>query len=410
MFNITQNIEENKTFIEYNGIIDVLVKIYEYDAYDNFILLYQSVSNFNNNTFWFSTGKKLMYMHGVKIEIIQNDNLIESKIILHENKLLNNEHNINNKFENYISKKISKNVSIYIDIELGLGDFMWVTPFIRKLYNIYNKKIDIYGYFYYKEFLKNNPYVNNFYIKDNFSLNEINDNNENFIVYNDIGVPYLYSDLRQLSAKSANITLKDDELELDYIPDDFIDIPELPNNYVLINPRIDHIERRFNNNNDWQILVDLLNDRNIPVVAIGVGPSKHYTDINIRNGVNLIYDDRQSNLSQTWHIINNSDVFITFDTGMYVFAGTTDTNILLNGWNCDPWFHQPIRKNDRNYKFATVRGYCPFYCTTDPRSNIVEHDTTKLLHVTNRCVLNINYNCKPTPKMIVDKLDSLKWI
>ena len=302
---------------------------------------------------------------------------------------------------------VGKQLSIFVDKNLGVGDFMWVTPFMKKLHNIYGKKLDVYGYTKYEEFLKNNPYMNNFYDRSKYNKDDINNKNENFDVFYDFGVPYFYSDLRQLACKSAGITLKDEECELDYIPDEYIKIENLPEYYIVINPRIIKPERTFKDIKDWQRLVDMINDLGIAVVAIGVGPSEHYENLNIKNGLNMVYDDRQNSLSQTWHILNKSQCFITFDTGIYILAGSTDTNILLNGWTCDPWFHQPIRKGDRNYKFYTVRRDCDVFCTTDPKTNVKLLDTIKVMHKSNKCVLNKDYECLPTIQMIVHKLKKI---
>ncbi len=344
-------------------------------------VLYETNSVFEKDiTVWYKLFISPKELKRITVEIYSNDVLIESKEI-QENQL-----------------------SIYVDKELGVGDFMWATPFIRKLSNIYNRKLDIYCYPKYNEFLKNNPYINNIYNRSEY-YSDIN--NENFEIFYDHGTPYFYSDLRQLACKSAGMTLKDDECDLDYIPDEYIEIENLPDNYVVINPRIDHKERTFKNVEDWQKLVNSINELGFSVVAIGVGPSEHYDKLNIKNGLNMIYDDRQNSLSQTWHIINNSQCFITFDTGIYVFAGTTDTNILLNGWTCDPWYHQPIRNGSRDYKFFTVRGDCPIYCTSDPKSNVDQFGTINIMHKSNECILNTNYACTPTVEMVVDKLSKI---
>lgn len=412
-FNIIYDINDinkNTIYISCNNSIVVDVILYEYDISDNLYILYRTVTEFNNNTFFYTTNKNFFDIKRMKVEIYYQNHLIKDSILNFTN-IKFDENDIDNIFNNYINKKrTDKQVSIFILKELGLGDFMCATPLIRKLYNIYNKKIDIYGYKKYYEFIKNNPYINNFYISNDFNLNEIESKNENFTIFSEVGAPYIFSDIKQLVSKTAGITLKEEELELDYTPDEYIKIDELPENYVLINPRIDCIDRRFRKNEEWQLLVDLLNERNISVVAIGVGPSDHHINLNIKNGLNLIYDERQNSLSQTWHIINRSKAFVTFDTGMYIFAGTTNTNILLNGWNSDPWFHQSYRNGSKEYKFSTVRGYCPFYCSNNPMKSAIELGSIRNLHKTNICALNINYNCIPDPNMIINKLIELKWI
>ena len=358
--------------------------------------IYKTDSNFTNDaSYWYKVNTSLKELKRIIIEIYSNDILIQSD-------------EISEKYETLSSpKNQEKQLSIFIDKDMGVGDFMWVTPFVRKLYNIYGRKLDVYGYPKYEEFVKNNPYVNNFYDRSKYNKEDINDRNENFDVFYDYGVPYFYSDLRQLACKSAGMTLKDEECELDYIPDEYIKIENLPEYYIVINPRIIKPERTFKDIKDWQRLVDMINDLGIAVVAIGVGPSEHYENLNIKNGLNMVYDDRQNSLSQTWHILNKSQCFITFDTGIYILAGSTDTNILLNGWTCDPWFHQPIRKGDRNYKFYTVRRDCDVFCTTDPKTNVKLLDTIKVMHKSNKCVLNKDYECLPTIQMIVHKLKKI---
>lgn len=393
---INYNLEDNKIFIKYDDKLNSIVSIYKWEPISNDIsLLYETVAIFNNNELWFSPGLKLKDLKGIKIQIKVSNKIFKDEYFIFDT--------IFEQYKEYTNILFNKPVSIYIEKDLGLGDIMWISPLIRKLHHIYNKKIKIYGHNKYKEFFKNNPYITSFHNKYEYDLIFIENENENFNVFTDSGIQYFYSDLRQLAAKSAGITLKEDELELDYIPDEYIDIPELPKDYILINPRNDSECRKLSYN-DWQTIIDLLNDKGIPVVTIGVGPSAHHTDLKIKNGLNLVFDEKQNSLSQTWHIINKSKIFVTFDTGIYVFAGTTNTELLLIGWNCDPWFHQPYRNGGRNYKWSTVRGNCPFYCTTDPRTNLVKLNSIKNLYITDSCALNINYKCLPSPHQIFEKI------
>jgi len=375
-FNIVVNPDGMVLIRSYSNDIDLVTVVFK-DNKDK--VIYSTLSKFRKDLIvWY------------KIEHDINEISLE---IYHKNLLIQKD-----------KLEIVKQLSIFVDKELGVGDFMAVTPFIRKLYNIYNRKVDVYGYPQYENFLKNNPYVNNFYNRLLYNKEDINNKNDNFNVFEDVGVAYFYSDLRQLAAKDAKITLREEELGLDYFPDDYIDIKDLPNDYVCINPRLIYPDRTFRDKYDWQRLVDKINDKGIYVVAIGVGPSEHYDNLDIKLGVNLVYDERQNSMSQTWHIINKSKCFITFDTGIYILAGTTDTNILLNGWTTDPWFHMPFRKGSRYYKFYTIRGNCDIYCTSDPKTNVDVFGTIKLMHKSNECVLNKNHECIPTVDMIVDKL------
>jgi hypothetical protein len=388
MFIVQYDIEINKIYIKCDANINAQISIYkcdnENDHDDLLKLIYQNNLEFNNNELWISTYENINTIAGIKVFILCNNTLIK-------------------KYFNFKQKSIS----VYFYNKLGLGDAIWTTPFIRKLSKLYDRKIDIYGYEEYRDFFKNNIYVGNYYNNSHYNINLIDKNNDNFIIFKEYDTPYIYSDLRQLSASSIGMTLKEEELELDYFPEKYIDI-DLPKDYILINPRSNLKGRSYSLEN-YQKLVDMINNYGVPVVTIGVEPSEHHK-LNIKNGVNLVFDNRQNSLSQTWHIINNSKVFITFDTGIYVFAGTTDANILLNGWNCDPWYHQPYRNGSRNYKFSTVRGDCDIYCCTDPKSNILINNTIKLLHVSNDCILNIDYKCIPTPEQIIEKLKIIGWL
>jgi len=295
-------------------------------------------------------------------------------------------------------KKI-KPIGINVDKLLGVGDFMWVTPLIRKLYNTYQQKLTILGYPQYEEFIINNPYINSFVDKTKLSNNELIDYKTNyqfFDVFTEVGSPYWLSDLSQLAAKSAGLTLKDDELELDYIPNDYEIIEELPDNFVCINPRIISIDRTWEKEK-WQKLINDLNEKNIPVVAIGVDDS--IKDLDIKNGANLVNDERQSNLSQTWHILNKSKVFVTFDTGIYILAGTTNTHIIQLGWNHDPYFHKPFNKK----KYSHISGECTIYCGSDPKLYVNINGNIHNLP-TIKCILDTNFSCKPHAEQVVEEI------
>ena len=196
---------------------------------------------------------------------------------------------------------------------------------------------------------------------------------------------------------SSEFDSKDEELETVYFPDEFIPI-ELPEKYVCINTGIRGPERSWEKEK-WQSLVNQLNNDGIYVVSIGRDsgePIKPYHNLDIKLGLDLCGNSLQNSLSQTWHIINKSDIFISFDTGLYLFAGTTDTHILMLGWCGDPYYHQSYRNGSKYYKFSTVRGECSEYCLTDPKWDLLEHGNLKLRHVAPKCELGIDFRCKPT--------------
>jgi len=298
-------------------------------------------------------------------------------------------------------------IGIYIVNQVGLGDFIAITPLLRKLHYIFGQKITIFGYPQYEEFLKNNPYVDNLFIHGNYDTEIL----KNYEIYNvfDNWNEYYYYDLRQLCAKSFGIFLKDTEMDYDYYPNDYIKI-DLPEKYVCLNPYTSGPDRSWEIEK-WQELVDKLKDNGIPVVTIGRGDNNNkngpFFHLNIKLGIDLCGDERQNDLSQTWHIINNSMCFISFDCGMYIFAGTTNTHIIQLGWYGDHYFHAPVRNGKRFQKYSCVRGNCHLFCLTDPRIDFITHGNIKTRHPVWTCVLNTNFNCKPNVEQVYSEVIKL---
>jgi hypothetical protein len=298
---------------------------------------------------------------------------------------------------------VTKTPAIKIENIMGMGDLMALTPIMRKLHKIYNQRVSmivppVKSSFY--ELFYNNPDKN--LIINQVDFTDPNGKYDVFTVFDANWNSYYYSDLRQLCAHKCGISLKEDEMDEIFVPREYEEIENLPTNYVCINPAIRSTDRNWEKE-QWQTLVDRLNIIGIPVVLIGrdFGEEiKSYHNIEVKLGLNLCGNEKQNSLSQTWHIINKSEVFIGFDTGIYILAGTTDTHILLMGWYGDPFYHQPYRKGNRNYKFSHIRGNCPICCLTDPKYDIAEHGTIKLRHPVVTCPLNTNFACKPTPDMV----------
>jgi hypothetical protein len=302
---------------------------------------------------------------------------------------------------------IIKPVILRIANKVGMGDQMWLSPSIRKLYTIYGRKVIIsshrenyiwgnYLYETYKEFLKNNRYVNYFIDSEDIDNEDMYDIFEGY----PSGEDYVWLDLKKLVSLPFNFLLNDDELYLDYVPDKYVPIENLPEKYVCINPYVTGIERSWEKEK-WQELVDLLNKQGIYVVSIGV---QKYYNLDIKLGLDLA--GVQYDMSQTWHIINKSGTFISFDCGVYILAGTTNTKIVLLGWKCDEKLHQP--KKD---KFSCVRGNCDIYCGTDIKSIFDKNGTLKIINsYPNGCPLNKNYGCKPTPKQVFNSLGILPYL
>jgi ADP-heptose:LPS heptosyltransferase len=80
-------------------------------------------------------------------------------------------------------------------------------------------------------------------------------------------------DIRQFHAIKLGFMLNNDELEYDYIPNEFEPIDGLPEKYVLIHPVQTWPSRTWSSEN-WVTLTKLLNDRGISVVSIGKDSSE----------------------------------------------------------------------------------------------------------------------------------------
>ena len=387
-FNITYDFYDNRIDIKplNNNYNKVLVNILD----QNKVSIYsQTIEPQLNITYWFRTTLPFTNFDYIHIDVSDmNGNLIISEGIKIKTK----------------SGIIIKPVILRIVNKVGLGDQMFLSPSIRKLYQIYGRKIIIsssrennnwgnYLYSAYQEFLKNNRYVN--YFMDSEDIGD-ESKYDIFNAYSDSD-NFVWRDQRKLVSVPFNFLLKDNDLYLDYVPDKYISIENLPNRYVCINPYITGLERTWEKEK-WQELVDLLNEHGIYVVSIG---KFNYHNLNIKLGIDLAGSDQ--NMSQTWHIINKSDFFVTFDCSMYILSETTDTHILLLGGSYDETLHNPIGKE----KFTYILGDCDLHCThnTDCVLEKFGSVTKEFQQVT--CFLDINYICKPSSINVFEKIKEL---
>lgn len=309
---------------------------------------------------------------------------------------------------------------------LGLGDCLWANPTIKKLYQAFERKIDVITK--YPQLLINNPYVNNIYPVDPKStgINEIYDKfgaakNPNFYEIfpfhknecthiSQLGFPNYINkwgviDLREMAAINCGFNLLPEEREIEFFPNDFQHI-DLPEKYVLVNPRIAGSDRDMGKEK-WQKLIDILNDHDINVVTIGMKNNSgvaEYHEVNVKLGLNLCGLECQSNLSQTWHLMNKSNSFITFDTGMYILSGTTDTQIFLIGWYAEPHWHKPFRKGSYDYKLKVIDGECKEKCMGKLKYFVKCHSTLSQPHV-QTCALNYSeFKCIPSVEKIASEV------
>lgn len=275
-----------------------------------------------------------------------------------------------------------KKVCLNLSEANAIGDTLCSTPVLRKLYQSYNSKIIVVTK--YPELFKHNPYVEKVYESNSINLDYINDN---FITHNSFyengqknnrGIEYKHNtiDIRQYHAIKLGFMLTKDEMELDYVPDEFEVIKNLPEKYILIHPVQNWPSRTWSASN-WMELTKRLNDNNINVVSIGKDSSetgffnvkKPIFNFKIDKGLNLM---NKTSLSQSWHLIQKSSCFVTMDSGLLHLAGTTDANIIQLGSSINPEFRAPYRKGGQTYKYYYVGGTCPLMCASDMKYGVKE--------------------------------------
>lgn len=243
----------------------------------------------------------------------------------------------------------------------SIGDTLCAIPTIKYLHRVYQKNIHVFTY--QPELFKNYPYIT---LTDDYKPKENDLLIESFNIQN-----FLHPriDIRQLHAISSGFQLLPKEMEIEFYPDKYEPIENLPDKYVVIHPTKTWPSRTWEKSR-WQDLINRLNDNNIAVVAIGKDAQEHGAfqiskpvfDINIRNGINLI---NKINIHQTWHILNKSMMLIAMDSGILHLAGTTDTYIIQLGSSINPVFRAPYRKGSQKYKYSYILGQCNLFCASD---------------------------------------------
>lgn len=249
-----------------------------------------------------------------------------------------------------------------------MGDIISSVPSIRLLHNLYKKNILVFTHNI--EILKNYPYID---IKkiDETEIDKLS-NDEYWIVLKTFDISkdlYPRIDIRQFHANKLGIQLLPEEMNIEFYPDDYTPIENLPENYIVIHPVKNWPSRSWEEHR-WQKFVDIINSYNIPIVAVGKDSSETGTyntkkpafDIEIKNGLNLM---NKISLHQTWHILNKATLIVTMDSGILHLAGTTDTAIIQLGSSINPRLRSPYRKNKQEYKYKYISGNCKLLCASD---------------------------------------------
>lgn len=280
----------------------------------------------------------------------------------------------------------------------GLGDTLCAIPAIKHLSIAYNEKIHVFTY--HTELLKNYPYIT---LCDNYT-----DEDQSTILHSFRPDIFLHNriDIRQMHALSLGFQLLPEELNIEFYPDEYQHIENLPNKYVVIHPSKSWTSRTWEKER-WQELVDNLNKINIPVVSIGKDSYENGTyhikkpiqSIDIKNGLNLI---DKLNIHQTWHVLHKSEVVVTMDSGILHLAGTTNSHILQLGSSIDPRLRAPYRKNRQDYKYSYIMGTCKKFCGSDMRHSVSHNSKHNIMPPIPFCLENpgtIGVDTDPDPNI-----------
>lgn len=305
-----------------------------------------------------------------------------------------------------------KEICLDLSSARGIGDTICSTPVIRKLSKAYNNKISVITN--HPEVFKNNIYINQIFrvdinknhlsnryeIVSSFNVNEPNQRG--------ITLKHNLMDIRQFHASTLGFTLTPDEMNLDFFPDPYEPIPNLPEKYVLIHPTQNWASRTWPAKN-WMNLVQGLNDQGIPVVSIGRDSSeigffntqKPVFNFEIPLGLNLL---NKTNLSQSWWLMANSLCFITMDSGMLHLAGTGSCNIIQLGSSIKKELRAPYRYGSQDFKYHYVGGSCNISCASDMKYGVKEWKTFDGVPPLVGCLENKpTFECHPRVEDVFNK-------
>ena len=273
-------------------------------------------------------------------------------------------------------------VALWIDTP-ALGDTIAAIPTLRKLSQVYNQPVTVFTSL--PSIFEGHPCVKEAFHSDA--------DKSDYKVYRTfaplVGATYdlkgekvefrhSNSEIRQFHAMSLGFNLTPDEMETDLYIEEELELPV--KDYVIIHPTHTWATRTWDQAN-WQELVDRLNDRGIPVVAIGhdskeVGfysVQKPVMYINIKHGVNLLNNPITTIPALRWMMNHRAKAVVTMDSGILHIAGTTDVEIIQLGSSIDPKLRAPYRKGSQDYKYKYIAGGCGLFCSSNMAYNVRVH-------------------------------------
>lgn len=340
-----------------------------------------------------------------------------------------------------------KNPAFYT-ASLAIGDCISATPTIRKLSEVYNRKVVVFSH--HPDIFSRLPYVERSEdVKDFITLDKSEKLRAEFDLHysfwkmgqkvqlsDDRGIEMKHAiiDIRQYHAIDNGFTLLPDEMHCDFVPDHNEEIPELPENYICLHPFKNWSSRTWSDSN-WEDLLDNLTKMGIPVVIIGKDSLDQKLLQYLRDGVRgetdvRVFDEienrkslsildsgiidltNRTTLSQAWKIINKSKCVVTMDSGILHLAGTTDTHIIQLGSSINPYFRAPYRKGKQDYKYSYVHGSCNIFCASNMKYSLRDWEFGCNGGTPIQCVTLIDtclekketFECHPTSKRVLEEI------
>ena len=315
---------------------------------------------------------------------------------------------------------MSNQVAICIDTP-ALGDTIAAIPTLRKLAKVYESQLIVFSS---KPFLfEGHPLVSKA-----LKLDDPLRYDPNVKVYRTfmpiVGKAYdlrgeqvefrsSNMDIRQFHAVSLGFSLTQDEMEMDLYIERERNLGF--ENYVIIHPTYTWPTRTWDQDK-WQQLVDRLNDRGIPVIAVGRDSQEFGTytidkpvmDLNIKLGVNLLNDPTNDPAELRWMMNYKARAIVTMDSGLLHIAGTTDVNIIQLGSSIDPKLRAPYRKGSQDYKYKYISGGCDIFCSSNMKYNVKEHGTIQAIPPQINCLeYKPTFECHPTVDKTFDAVIDL---
>jgi len=310
----------------------------------------------------------------------------------------------------------------YLIHSQSFGDTLAATPTLRYLSKSHGEKINVVTHI--KEAFGSNPYVESLSSFDEFnSLNP-----SDIIKYesftnagkkdgNGIEKKFAHIDIRQTHSIDLGFQLLPEDMEYDFFHTEKTENFDLPEGYVVLHVTSNWGNRTWDYQN-WYDLVDWLKNNKIFTVLIGKDHQEIvHSSISAEPLVkkcptfdNLFGVDltNKIGLNTMFHIINDSPMLITMDTGPMHIAGLTDTHILQIGGAQHPAFRAPYRKGSQSYKYTFVGGSCNIFCNTDLKYNIKEWGDINSVPPLLGCLENKpTFECHPQLDDVINKIKEI---